>query len=221
MKYDLIIVAATKDESLLRMTQQAINSCVNDGAEVNVILVETFRRSVAELSAYTKVNKFVIYTEEFNYNRCLNRGLAFRTGDVQIMANNDIVFQPGWSKIGQIMIDNGYLSASALSGHILQRVFPRDDVAYEGYEISRYVSGWCLFAQSKVFEKIGKLDETYSFWYSDNVYINQLIKAGIKNYLICNCVVNHYISSTLSKQDRKTILKYTNAERKNVHKLNR
>jgi hypothetical protein len=221
MKYDLIIVAATKDDSLRRMTQDAIDSCVNDGAEVNVILVETFRKSVAELAGYSKVNKFVIYNEEFNYNRCLNRGLAFRTGDVQIMANNDIIFEAGWSKIGQIMIDNGYLSASALSGHVLQRVFPREDVAYEGYDISRYVSGWCLFAQAKVFELIGRLDESFSFWYSDNTYVTQLKKAGIKNYLICNCVVNHYISRTLSKQDRKTILKYTDAERKNIHKLNR
>ncbi len=71
-----------------------------------------------------------------------------------------------------------------------------------------------LVAQSKVFELIGKLDETFVFWFSDNAYIDQLKKAKIKNYLICNCTVNHYISRTLSKQDRKTILKYTNAEEK-------
>jgi hypothetical protein len=216
MKYDLIIVAATKDIALQKMTQEAIDSCLADKAEVNVILVETFKEY-----PYRGVNKTVFFNGEFNYNHCLNLGLKYKTGDVQIMANNDIIFEKGWSKIGQIMIDNDYLSASALSNNDLQRVFPRKDIAYEGYDISRYVSGWCLFAQSKVFELIGKLDETFVFWFSDDAYINQLKKAGIKNYLICNCTVNHYISRTLAKQDRRTILKYTHAERKTIHKSHR
>ena len=216
MKYDLIMVAASRDAALQKITQEAIDSCLADKVDVNVILVETFKEF-----PYSNVNKTIFFNGEFNYNHCLNLGLKYRTGDIQIMANNDIIFEKGWSKIGHIMIDNGYLSASALSGHALQRVFPRGDVAYEGYDISRYVSGWCLFAQSKVFELIGKLDETFVFWFSDNAYIEQLKKAKIKNYLICNCTVNHYISKTLSKQDRKTILKYTNAERKTVHKSHR
>ena len=216
MKYDLIIVAASKDDSLRRMTQQAIDSCLKDGAEVNVILVETFKRT-----EYQKVNKTIFFTWEFNYNHCLNLGLAHRTGDIQILANNDIIFEPGWSTIGYTMKAQGYLSASALSNHPRQKAFRRGDYAYEGYEICMYATGWCLFADSSVWDKIGPIDETYQFWYSDNQYIDQLKKVGIMHYLICNCTVLHYISRTLAKTDRNTRAKLTNAERKEVQKRHR
>jgi hypothetical protein len=216
MKYDLIIVAASKDNGLCKMTQEAIDSCLADGANVNVILIETFRQY-----PYQNVNKNIFFNGEFNYNHCLNLGLQHRTGDVQILANNDIVFQKGWSTIGDTMQAQGYLSASALSNHPRQKIFPRGDYAYEGYEICLYMTGWCIFCDKKIWDIIGILDTSYRFWYSDNMYINQLAKNHIKHYLICNVTVLHYLSRTLSKQDYKTKLVLTNAERKTVHKHHR
>ena len=223
MKYDLIIVSASKDASLRKMTQDAIDSCLADGADVNVILVETFQDT-----KYRGVNTYIFFNGEFNYNHCLNLGLKHRKGDVQILANNDIVFMPGWSSIGYTMEyvdkDHGkdrYLSASALSNHPRQRLFQRGDYAYEGYDICLYVTGWCLFVSSKVWDIIGPLDETYRFWYSDDAYVAQLKRKGIKHYLICNVVVNHYISRTLMKTDRATRVKLTNAERKTIQGKNR
>ena len=69
--------------------------------------------------------------------------------------------------------------------------------------------------------QIGPLDETYAFWYSDDAYVAQLKRKGIKHYLICNVVVNHYISRTLMKTDRATRVKLTNAERKTIQGKNR
>ena len=106
MKYDLIIVSASKDTSLKKMTQDAIDSCLADGADVNVILVETFQGT-----KYRGVNKYILFTGEFNYNHCLNLGLKHRKGDVQILANNDIIFMPGWSSVGETMREYDYLSA--------------------------------------------------------------------------------------------------------------
>ncbi len=216
MKYDLIIVSASKDSSLIKMTQDAIDSCLADGADVNVIMVETFK-----IANYRNVNKTVLFTGEFNYNHCLNLGLAHRKGDIQILSNNDVVFQPGWSSIGETMQHYNYLSASALSNHPRQRLFKRGDYAYEGYDICLYVTGWCLFVDRKVWDQIGPLDETYAFWYSDDAYVAQLKRKGIKHYLICNVVVNHYISRTLMKTDRATRVKLTNAERKTIQRRNR
>jgi hypothetical protein len=216
MKYDLIIVAASKDESLRKMTQQAIDSCLADGADVNVILVETFKQH-----PYANVNTTVFFDGEFNYNRCLNLGLKHRMGDVQILANNDIIFEPGWSIIGATMRNNDYLSASALSNSILQRGFKRGDFAYEGYSIGTYFTGWCLFADSRVWELIGRLDETHQFWFSDNVYADQLRLAGIKHFLICNVIVLHYVSRTLATEDYRTKRLYTSAARKAIHKRHR
>ena len=140
MKYDLIIISASKDSSLKKMTQDAIDSCLADRADVNVILVETYQKT-----EYKNVDKYVLFEGEFNYNHCLNLGLKHRKGDVQILVNNDIIFMPGWSSIGQTMREYGYLSASALSNHPRQRLFQRGDYAYEGYDICLYVTGWCLF----------------------------------------------------------------------------
>jgi hypothetical protein len=216
LKYDLIIVAASKDDALRKMTQEAIDSCLMDRADVNVILVETFKKYT-----YRNVNTEIFFEGEFNYNHCLNLGLKHRKGDVQILANNDIIFQRGWSSIGETMKTYGYLSASALSNHPRQKAFQRGDFAYEGYEICLYVTGWCLFVDKNVWDKIGALDESYRFWYSDNVYIEQLKRAHIKHFLICNVLVLHYISRTLAKQDRKTKIELTNAERKNIQNRNR
>jgi len=201
---------------LIKMTQRAIDSCLADGADVNVIVVETFKKT-----EYRGANKTVMYEGEFNYNRCLNTGIKYAKGDVFILANNDIIFERGWSQIGYLMEYNNYLSASALSNDRRQKIFRRGNVAYEGYLIGLYLTGWCIFAHKKVFEQIGKLDETHKFWYSDDVYAEQLRQAKIKHALICNCVVNHLVSKTLSTKPIKERHILTYAEGKRVHKTNR
>ena len=69
MKYDLIIVSASKDASLRKMTQDAIDSCLADGADVNVILVETFQDT-----KYRGVNTYIFFNGEFNYNNSIVTG---------------------------------------------------------------------------------------------------------------------------------------------------
>ncbi len=211
MKYDLIIVAASKDEQLIRMTQAAIDSCLADGADVKVYLIETFKQH-----EYRGVHKVLIYTGEFNYNRALNLGIANSEGDICILANNDIKFEKGWSSIGNTMKANDILSASALSSDPRQRSFKRGNYAYEGYLIGYQLTGWCLFVDRTVFKTIGKLDESFNFWFSDNVYADQLIKANIKHALICNVTVLHYTSRTLSKETVKIQKQLTYAERKRI-----
>jgi len=215
MKYDLIIIVASKDEDLRRMTQAAIDSCLADHADVNVILVETFKEC-----EYHNVNKLVNYEGEFNYNRALNLGLKDAEGDIAILANNDIIFQKGWSSIGHTMQANGYLSASALSADVRQKAFKRGDFAYEGYLVGFHLTGWCIFVDRKIFKKIGKLDETFNFWYSDNAYADQLIKNKITHALICNVTVLHYVSRTLAKEKADIRYLMTHAERKKLFKHN-
>jgi GT2 family glycosyltransferase len=213
MKYDLIIVAASKDRHLIQITQRAIDSCLADGADVNVILVETFGRA-----RYRGINHVIHFTESFNYNRCLNKGLELAEGDIQILCNNDITFDPGWSSIGDIMAENNILSASAISNQPQHRFMQKEYMAYQGYDISMYFTGWCIFQHKSVWEKIGRLDETYEFWYSDNVHADQLARAGIAHWLICAVKVNHFTSQTLAKTDRVLRRRYTNAIKKEIHK---
>ena len=213
ISYDLIMVVASKDRELVQMTQRAIDSCLADGANVNVILIETY-----VITQYQNVNKVIYYDEEFCYNRCLNYGLKYAKNDIVILANNDIIFEKGWSTIGETMMKNNYLSASALSTDPRQRAFKKGNYAYEGYHIGMHLTGWCIFAQRKLFDIIGKLSEGVNFWYSDNLYAEQLKKAGIVHALICNVSVLHLTSRTLIKEDVKKRHLLTHAESKKIHK---
>jgi glycosyltransferase involved in cell wall biosynthesis len=209
MYYDLIIVSQSRAE-LIPMTQQCINSAIFDTDDINVILIET-----GQPYKYKGVSKFIEYNGEFNYNRALNMGLKYVKGDVHILANNDIIFHKGWSEIGELMQLNGYHSASAISsGH---KGFERGDLIYEGYDIAKQLTGWCIFMDRYCLDKIGQLDETVAFWYSDDLYALQIRKAGIKHGLFCNIQVDHITSRTLVKQSVSLQRKYQIGE---VYKFN-
>lgn len=189
--YDLII-ASQSSPALIPVTQQCIDSARADGADMNIIIVETGQPYKYD------VDKIIEYNGEFNYNRALNIGLKYRKGDVHILANNDIIFHPGWSIIGESMRINGYHSASALSQSM--NGYERGDYVWEGYEIAKQLAGWCIFLDNYCLDKIGQLDESVSFWYSDNLYACQLRAAGIIHGLFCNVQVDHLTSRTLTKQ---------------------
>lgn len=188
MSYDLIIVSQST-EKLIPVTQQCIDSARQDGAELNIIIVETGQPYKYD------VDKIVEYNGEFNYNRALNMGLKYAKNEIHILANNDLVFHPGWSVIGDYMKANGYHSASALEG---RQAFKRNMV-YDCDAIGNGLNGWCIFLDNYCLDKIGKLDETCSFWYSDNLYGLQLRLVGIKHGLFTNVQVDHIESRTLKK----------------------
>ncbi len=207
------MVVASRDKALIDMTQRAIDTCLADGAEVNVILIETFAEH-----KYRGVNKLVLYDEPFNYNHCLNTGLKYRKNDIQILANNDLLFLKGWSEIGDVMKENGILSASALSESPQHRLMKKGYYAYRGYEVGLFFTGWCLFQDAKVWDKINKLDERFEFWYSDNIHAEQLQKAKIEHWLLCCAQVNHVTSQTLNKVDRQTRTRYIRAPKQILHR---
>jgi len=195
MFYDLIIVARSEG-SLIQMTQDCIDSC---GAD-RVILVETGQKT-----DYRGVDVYLSYYGAFNYNHCLNLGLEYAKGDVHVLANNDLIFHD-WKTIGDDMINNGFGSASAWFKGC---GFPQGDFIYEGYDIAIHLTGWCLFVTSETIKKIGKLNEGVDFWYSDNVYAEQLKKEGIRHGLFCNARVDHLESKTLNTMSVKIKRQYS------------
>ncbi len=217
MKYDLIMVAASRDKALIDMTQRAIDSCLADGANVNVILIETHTRHL-----YRGVDELIFFDGVYNYNHCLNLGIARRKGDIQILANNDLIFLKGWSVIGREMKKYGILSASAISDAMYHRGLKIEKgMGIPGYEIGRHLTGWCTFNDAAIWDKIGKLDESVVFWYSDNVQAEQLKKAGIEHWLLCCAQVNHITSQTYVKMDRKTRIEYIRAPKAFTHRSHR
>jgi hypothetical protein len=172
---------------------------------MNVIVVET-----GEDIKYEGVDRYVKYTGEFCYNKALNMGLDVSCKDVHILANNDIVFHEGWSRIGELMRLNDYHSASLISGH--QTMFQRGDFVYEGYIVGYILTGWCLFMDRYCHEKIGRLDESVKFWYSDNLYALQLEAAGIRHGLFTNYCIDHLASKTLNRQPSRMQRYFQNGE---------
>jgi hypothetical protein len=203
MSYDIIIVSQSVGD-LIQITQNCIDSIRQDNAEVNIIVVET-----GQLFKYD-VDKIIEYNGVFNYNRALNIGLKYAKNDIQCLANNDLIFHKGWSQIGELMQLNNYHSASAWSsGHKVER----GDFIYQGYEIGFQLTGWCLFMDKYCRDKIGQLDETVSFWYSDNLYACQLIREGIRHGLFCNIQIDHITSRTLVRQNKAVQMRYQMGEK--------
>jgi hypothetical protein len=59
-----------------------------------------------------------------------------------------------------------------------------------------------------VIEQIGKLDEGVSFWFSDNLYGEQIKAAGIQHALFTNVQVDHIGSATLKKVSTRDKRRY-------------
>lgn len=202
MTYDLIIVSKSISKELTNITTNCINSARQEG-DLNVIVVET---SGIKVSYDANV---IYYQGQFNYNRALNLGLLYAKGGVHILANNDLIFHRGWSVIGEYMKQYGFDSASALSSDSRQRSFKHEDAIYEGYNIGVHLTGWCLFVTKEAIQKIGKLDESFEFWYSDNVYADQLREHGLHHGLFCNIHIDHLGSKTLKTLPWKEQRKYS------------
>lgn len=204
ISYDLIIVAKSSRDNLKRITQSCIDSARAEG-DMNVILVETsgFEHQ------YRGVDQTLEYQGAFCYNRALNQGLEKAEGDVHILANNDIIFHPGWSVIGQSMIDAGFPSACVLSQDPRHRSYDRGDFIYPGYRVGYELVGWCIFVTKDCIKELEKLDESYDFWYSDNMYANQLIDHRIKHGLFCNARVDHVTSQTMRTLPPRDQRKFT------------
>jgi hypothetical protein len=182
MSISCVIIACSKSQYHRSITERAIES-----SGVDCIVVETCNKR-----AYEKATQTLFWNKEFNYNACLNYGIEYTNTEYIALCNNDLIFDPGWTRIENIMKENNILSASPFSLYSTHRHgYKVCDKMYKGYWIGHELLGWCIVVHKSIFEKIGKLDETYKFWCSDNAYADQIESKGIEHYLICNCIVNH------------------------------
>jgi len=191
---DVIMPANSVTFELRLLTQQTINSLVKSepGITFNIFVIDGNKNAMGFKNAKT-----IIYDFPFNYNKCLNLGLNYCNAKNCILCNNDLKFDEGWlTKVLKAM-GNKYLSASP------NKVLSSAKAVIEGYGIAKELLGWCIVVKRKLFDIIGKLDESVSFWYSDNIYAEQLKSAGIKHILVINSRVVHLGSRTLRRVRNK------------------
>jgi GT2 family glycosyltransferase len=210
---DIIFVSNAFNDFMRMITDSAIRTVRNSGdLNWNVYVVEQTKQKTPYKNATT-----LYYDFPFNYNACLNVGIQASKSPYVALCNNDLVFYKGWGE-NIIKALQGYKSASPSTKFF--------EGIRLGYKIEKEVLGWCIVVRREIFEEIGELDTPCTFWYSDNVYADQLKRAKIQHALVGNSVVRHMTSVTLNKVKysdradmmRKQAINFTNYKsEKNVH----
>jgi glycosyltransferase involved in cell wall biosynthesis len=196
VEVDILIIAASKNEELIKTTQKAIDTC---GKRFNIYVIETHKYHKYKGA---KVLKYI--EKSFNYNGCINYGLSQTSSPIVGVFNNDVEFKKDWFR---------HLK------HALKEfdsVSPRCEYSnkfthgiIEGYELRKHLNGWAIVFNRSIVNKIGGFDESVSFWRSDDLYAEQIKAKGIKHALVCESVVNHLGSKTYKTLDKQTQQKYT------------
>jgi GT2 family glycosyltransferase len=196
---DVIIPSKTCGKTLPMMIN-CIKSLRNsqDRIQFNIVVVESGEQIID-----VGQNMSIKYPHDrFCYNHALNLGLAQTKNEWVVLANNDLIFKPGW--MHEIIIAHNLRKD-------IESFSPWNDMwdwhpryfgniyppIIEGYRIGIELAGWCIVARRRIFEEI-KLSERVNFWYSDNVYADDLMKHGIKHALVTGAKVDHIVSQTHS-----------------------
>ena len=204
---DLVFVANNLKGSLWEMTRNAVRTAAKHASMPvgDIIIVEQSRYAREQ-----PLGKTFYYDFEFNYNKCLNLGMSVCKSRYVAFCNNDLMFEANWAiNAVKAMQKGDYLSASPTNKHIFAGI-------REGHTVGKMVLGWCIITDRAVFDKIGKFDEPVTFWYSDDVYADQLKRAGVKHILVGNSRVRHLGngSVTLTKIAPKIRGEYMSKQRK-------
>jgi len=214
MTFDIILVsnATGKGKSF---TENAIKSILSSKGQIdfNIIVIEQIKGIAYENA--TTIN----YDFKFNYNKCLNLGISKTKNKYVVLCNNDLQFHKQWAENLFKGFKAGFMSLSPYCKRTLRNKDIGNHIL-QGYQIARHVAGWCIAIDRDILEKIGKINDDVEFWYSDNIYANQLIKAKIKHGLICNSFVTHIDggSKTLGVQPRERNLNLTRDQLKKYNK---
>lgn len=187
---DVVIISDAKDDKLKAITQQAVNTSFQNEHKLKVspIVVESNK-------AVTHQNCVTVHPGvEFNYNRYLNIGASYGTGNYIAFCNNDLIFKNNWaSYLIDAMINYDCEAASPICPHTQNefKVRPHTGVK-RGMETRRHFAGWCFVLSRGLWERIGRLDERYKFWCSDNIVAEyQLPKHHASHILVTDSVVEH------------------------------
>lgn len=222
MTIDVIILSESINNELIKMTTECINSLRQSETHIkfNVILIES-NKQIDPLIYSDIIDHLYIPDEEFNYNKFCNIGLSFCTNEYVCLCNNDLIFQPNWcTEILKIQNQHTYISSfspwnsferwheSRMSEY--KEFYVGDGIGYE-------MCGWCIFTKKDTFDLI-TLDDRVSFWFSDNVYGDELRKHNIKHALVTNSIVNHLTSKTLLTKSEMEIKKLTEGQIENYNK---
>lgn len=215
MKYDIIILAYSKTNEHIECTKNCIKSLrdAKNNIGVNIYVIESYNEKIKYSGAKTV---FWVGENGFNYNESLNYGVSICKEDYIFLCNNDLVFSDGWADNCYYVFAMGYESLSPYCPVTHTRFVKSGNYAIRGYQVGFHIAGWCIGVKRDMIKRIGGFNTGVYFWYSDNIYAEQLKVAGIKHALVCNSIVTHldFGSFTLKKMDSKEKTRLTSMQKK-------
>lgn len=212
MIIDVVMLALTSNDKLFEMTQKAIDSLHNSETdyEFNIHLLESNKNSQY---TYKNCTVHIPNLGPFNYNKYMNYGIALSNNEYVALCNNDLFFHKGWfTEIYKHKDDADSFSSWNTYENWHDKYMPnipKSVKIIEGYRIAHEMTGWNFVVKRKVFDKF-KLNEGVDFWYSDNVYVDDLQSHGFKHVIVRNSFVDHICSETyktLSKEEQHEVTK--------------
>jgi GT2 family glycosyltransferase len=129
---------------------------------------------------------------EFNYNKFANFGASRGSADWILVANNDLIFRDGW--LHSLLAANYPLVSPKCPRDERQSEFTENTI---GSVTGQHLSGWCYMISRDLWDRMGGLDDSVTFWCSDDVVIEQAAALGVKPMIVPSSIVEHDQSSTL------------------------
>lgn len=202
----VIILSYAIDNEIYQMNCRCIDSLLSseqwkDG-ELDILLIES-NKQVSYI--YPDIVRVLVPHEQFNFHRFFNIGIENTKGEYLAFCNNDIVFEKNWwSEIMKVKQANPkFMCFSPLDRSypmMSEEVMPSSKEYYIGWENKKHFAAWCFVWERKVFDIIGKFDETFDFYSADDDELMSLRKYAIPNVLVTASEVKH-ISQVVTKKD--------------------
>lgn len=220
---DVVIISWAKDSDLHQVTKRGLDSLFNSSkgdVAFHAIIVES-NKSI-NYDEYNELRwmhscKTVYPKGEFNYNGYLNQGLKLGNSEYVALCNSDLTYESGWAEefIGLMENHSHILSASPWCPQVHGDNKDHIGKVYIGHDVRKELCGWCIFQQRKIYNIIGKLNEEVKFWFSDNIYGEELRLRNIDHALLPSAIVNHHdktIGKTAETLNQNKTMEYTNGQ---------
>lgn len=208
---DVIVPVNTNSDAVRAITELSFATLRASGNDVKFNIVVLEQNKDAE--KYAEADYTVNYEFPFNYNRCMNFGAKVTKNDILFLVNNDLVYTKGFYKPILKAFECGLQSLSPTSPS--SDAYKPQPLSY-GYGINSDLKGWFIAVTRKTLERIDYLDESVSFWYSDNIYADQLRYNHIQHARVTNAFVCHLGSSTLKQSSKEKKNEFT-MQQKNIY----
>lgn len=183
---DVIFLSNAKSPDLQSMTQTAIDTCAaNTALPIGITVLEQQECTYRNAST-------VHMPGEFHFNAFANHGARRGCAEWVVIANNDLIFAANWLE-ELLAADHPVVSPKCPVRQSQLRI--TEDTT--GYDNGVHFSGWCFAIKRDLWERIGGFDESFTFWCSDDVVIEQLKAIGIPPMLVPGAKVQHLGSVTL------------------------